>query len=86
MVLQIWRKWLRRRSNKARKTWGWWTQLLERHPLPPAYVVHPTCAEAAVVLAAGGQRRHESAFHRTIGSRRIRRHRLNDLRCGRGNQ
>ena len=47
MVLQIWRKWLRRRSNKARKTWGWWTQLLERHPLPPAYVVHSTCRPGA---------------------------------------
>lgn len=41
-VLQIWRKWLRRRSNKARKTWQWWTQLMERYPLPPARVVHST--------------------------------------------
>jgi RNA-directed DNA polymerase len=41
-VLQIWRKWLRRRSNKARKAWSWWEQLLERYPLPPAYVVHST--------------------------------------------
>ena len=41
-VLQIWRKWLRRRSNKARKAWQWWTQLMERYPLPPARVVHST--------------------------------------------
>ncbi|MFN9970276.1 MAG: group II intron reverse transcriptase/maturase, partial [Phycisphaerae bacterium] len=41
-VLRIWRKWLRRRSNKARKAWSWWAELLERYPLPPAYVVHST--------------------------------------------
>jgi len=42
MVLEIWRKWLRRRSNKARKGWQWWHQLQERYPLPPARVVHST--------------------------------------------
>ena len=40
MVLQIWRKWLRRRSNRARKTWEWWDQFKERYPLLPARVVH----------------------------------------------
>jgi RNA-directed DNA polymerase len=40
MMLQTWRKWLRRRSNKARKGWGWWDRLIERYPLPPARVVH----------------------------------------------
>ena len=40
MMLQTWRKWLRRRSNKARKSWQWFDQLIERYPLPPARVVH----------------------------------------------
>ncbi len=41
-VLQIWRKWLRRRSNKARKSWEWWDQFKDRYPLLPARVVHST--------------------------------------------
>ena len=40
MMLQTWRKWLRRRSNKARKSWQWFDQLIERYPLPPVRVVH----------------------------------------------
>jgi len=46
-VLQIWRKWLCRRSNKARKAWQWWTQLMERYPLPQARVVHSTYRQVA---------------------------------------
>jgi len=42
-VLNIWRKWLRRRSNSRRRsgtTWTWWHVLCKRYPLPPALAVH----------------------------------------------
>jgi hypothetical protein len=39
-VRRIWRKWLSRRSWKARMTWERFAQLLEHLPLPPARVVH----------------------------------------------
>jgi hypothetical protein len=39
-VCRIWLKWLGRRSRKAAKSWEWYAKLLERHPLPPARVVH----------------------------------------------
>jgi hypothetical protein len=35
-VTQTWRKWLHRRSQRARMTWQRMGQLLERYPLPPA--------------------------------------------------
>ena len=37
---RVWRKWLGRRSNRARMVWTRMADLLERHPLPPAKVVH----------------------------------------------
>lgn len=37
----IWRRWLSRRSQKAKLTWAMMTRLLERHPLPtPRLVAH----------------------------------------------
>jgi group II intron reverse transcriptase/maturase len=35
-VKRVWRKWLGRRSQRARLTWARMYQLLERYPLPPA--------------------------------------------------
>ena len=34
-VGRIWRKWLDRTSQKARKTWAWMNRYLKRCPLPP---------------------------------------------------
>lgn len=37
---RIWRKWLSRRSRKAKLSWAQMVELLQRHPLAPARVVH----------------------------------------------
>jgi len=39
-VQVIWRKWLMRRSNAARKPWTWWRSLRAQYPLPPARAIH----------------------------------------------
>ena len=39
-VERCWRKWLSRRSRKAKLTWEQMTALLKRYPLAPARVVH----------------------------------------------
>jgi len=39
-VQRTWRKWLSRRSQRAFISWDRFRRLLERHPLPPARVVH----------------------------------------------
>lgn len=39
-VVRIWRKWLDRRSQRARMSWERMLRLLERYPLPPARIVH----------------------------------------------
>ncbi len=39
-VQPVWRKWLNRRSQKARMTWARFCALLKRYPLPPPRVVH----------------------------------------------
>jgi len=39
-VERIWRKWLDRRSNRARMGWDRYRRLLERYPLPAPVVVH----------------------------------------------
>lgn len=39
-VQRTWRKWLSRRSQAAFISWDRFCRLLERHPLPPARVVH----------------------------------------------
>ena len=40
-VIQVWRKRLDRRSQRARMTWERMRKLLERYPLPPARIVRP---------------------------------------------
>lgn len=40
VVARIWRKWLDRRSRKAKMTWNKFARLLERYPLTRARVVH----------------------------------------------
>ena len=39
-TLRIWRKWLGRRSFKARVTWQRFWELMKFHPLPPPRIVH----------------------------------------------
>jgi len=39
-VRRIWRRWLERRSRKARMTWVRFEGLLSRHPLPMPVAVH----------------------------------------------
>lgn len=40
-VVSIWRKWLDRRSRRARMSWDRMHELLERYPLPAARIVRP---------------------------------------------
>jgi RNA-directed DNA polymerase len=44
---RAWRKWLDRRSQRARMKWEKFSRLLKRYPLPPARVVHSVYARAA---------------------------------------
>jgi len=46
-VRKVWRKWLDRRSNRARMTWKRMTALLERFPLPEPRIVHRFHPQAA---------------------------------------
>ena len=46
-VVRAWRKWLDRRSQRARMSWGRFHQLLERYPLVPPIVVHSVYRSAA---------------------------------------
>lgn len=39
-VERVWRKWLHRRSQRARMTWPIFKRLLQRYPLPKPQVVH----------------------------------------------
>jgi RNA-directed DNA polymerase len=39
-VERVWRRWLRRRSQRDRMNWKRFTDLIGRHPLPPARIVH----------------------------------------------
>ncbi len=39
-VPRVWRKWLGRRSQRAKMTWERFKRLLQRYPLPPPRVVH----------------------------------------------
>ena len=41
-VVRVWRKWLGRRSQRARMTWDRMRQLLERNPLPRARILRPS--------------------------------------------
>lgn len=44
LVHRAWRRWLIRRSQRARLTWDAFNRLLERFPLPPARCVHSILA------------------------------------------
>jgi len=46
-VSRLWRKWLSRRSNKAKLDWEVFSRLLKRYQLPPAKVVHAISQIAA---------------------------------------
>jgi len=46
-VIHAWRKWLNRRSQRARMTWERMWSLLERYALPPPRVLRPYIARAA---------------------------------------
>ncbi|HEX7074733.1 MAG TPA: group II intron reverse transcriptase/maturase [Hyphomicrobiaceae bacterium] len=46
-VERCWRKWLSRRSRKARLNWAQFDRLRRRYPLPPARVVHSIYRGAA---------------------------------------
>jgi hypothetical protein len=39
-VVHVWRKWLSRRSQRARMNWETFNRLLARYPLPAPVVVH----------------------------------------------
>jgi hypothetical protein len=46
-TLRVWRKWLNRRSQRARMTWERFARLSARYPLPPSRVVHSVYRLAA---------------------------------------
>ena len=46
-VTRIWRKWLDRRSRKAKMNWEKYKRFLKRYPLPPPIVVHSYLRQAA---------------------------------------
>jgi group II intron reverse transcriptase/maturase len=46
VVARLWYKWLSRRKRKPRPTWNWFTRLLQRYPLPPAFAIHSVCRPA----------------------------------------
>lgn len=39
-VLDIWRKWLARRSQRRHASWAWFNRLQQHYPLPPARIAH----------------------------------------------
>jgi len=43
-VVRVWRKWLDRRSQRARMNWDKMNRLLKRHPLPVPCIMHPSLA------------------------------------------
>ena len=46
-VVRVWRKWLNRRSQRARMAWDKMRKLLERYPLPRPRITHPLLPRAA---------------------------------------
>lgn len=46
-VRNLWKKWLGRRSHRARMTWERFKRILERYPLPKARAIHSTYRHAA---------------------------------------
>jgi hypothetical protein len=53
-VVRVWRKWLGRRSQRARMTWDRMRQLLERNPLPRARGPIPPRSESVSRRAGCG--------------------------------
>lgn len=49
-VVQVWRKWLMRRSQRGRLRWERFRNFLNQYPLPPARVVHSIYHGAAIPL------------------------------------
>jgi group II intron reverse transcriptase/maturase len=47
MAERLWRRWLNRRSQRARMTWERFRRLLQRYPLMPVRVVHSVYRHAA---------------------------------------
>jgi RNA-directed DNA polymerase len=47
VATHAWRKWLSRRSQRARMSWERMRKLLERYPLPPARITHPLLPRTA---------------------------------------
>jgi len=47
-VARVWRKWLNRRSQRARMRWDRFNRLLLRYPLPPPRVVHSIYRRVAI--------------------------------------
>lgn len=46
-VVRRWKKWLGRRSQRAKKDWGWFNRIQERFPLPPPIAIHSIYRQAA---------------------------------------
>jgi hypothetical protein len=46
-VLHLWRKWLSRRSQRARLNWAKFNRLLQRYPLPTPVLVHSKLRQVA---------------------------------------
>jgi group II intron reverse transcriptase/maturase len=46
-LLKTWFKWLKRRSQKAKKTWAWFYEFIGRIQFPPAVCVHSVLRPAA---------------------------------------
>lgn len=46
-VVSVWRKWLDRRSQRARMAWERMRKLMERYPLPQPRITHPLLPRAA---------------------------------------
>jgi RNA-directed DNA polymerase len=44
LVVRIWQKWLARRDRQGVFHWDCLNEILKRHPLPPARIVHPYAA------------------------------------------
>jgi hypothetical protein len=51
-AVEVWRKWLNRRSQNAKMTWERMHRLLERYPLPPPRVAHPLRIRPATHIVA----------------------------------
>lgn len=47
-VERIWRKWLSRRSQRAKLTWDRFSAFLQRYPLPPVRIVHSVYRHLAI--------------------------------------